>query len=168
MESCHQCTAVCEGGGVLHSLVLPLCIRRDKQMHTATFLPATAITVHSDTNAPWDSYWHYMGRLEEGDANSMARQAKFSWAITAKVRVIFSLKAKYYHSEQSCLPLNVHSQKIIWKKIKQPQTTLIPALPISPLTQRSLNSPGQWNNTNSHFSDALEPSRRMRKFVREL
>ena len=41
--------------------------------------PATAITVRSDAKAPWGgSYWHYMGRLEEGDTNSMAQQAEFS------------------------------------------------------------------------------------------
>lgn len=131
--------------------------------------PATAITVHSDTNAPWgDSYWHYTGRPEERDTNSRAWQAKFSWAITAKVRVIFILKAKYYHCELSCLLLEVHSPKIIWKKINQSQTTLIPPLPIFPFTQGSLNSPGQWNHTNSHFSGALEPSRGMRKFIRRL
>lgn len=94
MESCHQCTAACKDEGGFHPFVLPWWIRIDKQhfwLH-----PATAITVHGDTNAPWGRlYWHDMGRLEEGDTNSMAQQAKSSWAIIAKVGVIFSLKAKY-------------------------------------------------------------------------
>lgn len=135
MESCHQCSAVCKGEGVCQLLLclgklgeINRCIQQHFWLH-----PATAITVHGDTNAPWgDSYWHHMGRLEEGDTNSTAWQAKFSWAIAAKVTVIFSLKAKYYHSKLSCLPLNVHSQKIIWKKLSNPRTLWFLILPCLP------------------------------------
>lgn len=85
-----------------------------------------------------DMTWHR--KAGGGDTNSMAWQAKSSWAITAKAGVILSLKAKYCYSELSCLTLNVHSQKIIWKNWANSDHFVIPVPSVSPLMQRSVVS----------------------------
>lgn len=110
-----------------------------------------------------DMTWHR--KAGGGDTNSMAWQAKPSWAIIAKVGVILSLKAKYCYLELSCVTLNVHSQKIIWKNWVNSDHFVIP-VPLSLPSCKGPWSPRQRNNTNSLFSDALESPWRMKKFVR--
>lgn len=142
--------------------VLPWEISRETD---ASWLhPAIAVIVYKVSG---NSSRHPMGRLEEGDTNSTARQTKSYWTTTAKVRDIISFKAKRCHSELSCLQLNAHTQKTNWKKKKKVSSPKLLWFLLS-WSQRSLNFLGQQNNANSHFSDALEPSWRMRKFVRGL